>query len=222
MAKRIGAIIDCDGVLLDSIHAWHEAEVAIAAAGNVTLSKQQRDEINTLTLEEVGAYFHEKFGIYESAEAVVQAINDFMLNFYRTRAVPCPGAFDFVRGLHDAGVPMCVVSSSPQEFLQAGFERAGMLEFLPHIVSVDDVNIPKRDVRIYEYVANLMDVALPDIWCFDDSYYALEAMREAGCHTVGVFSSDACGTHEELAANAELVIDDFTELSCERFLAMAQ
>ena len=51
-----------------------------------------------------------------------------------------------------------------------------------------------------------------DTCLYDDSWYALASARKAGLKTVGVFSDDNCGTHEELATYADIVVDDFTEL----------
>lgn len=211
-------MLDCDGTLMDSIGAWHEAELALLAEADVVLTKEQRDELNALTLEEAGAFFHDRFGIRESREAVVEAILAYLLDFYRTRSEATPGALDFVRAMADAGVRMCVLSSSPQSFLQAGLARGGFLPYIERVISVEDLQTTKRDIATYEHVCGLFDVALQDAWLFDDSWYALATAREAGLKTVGVFSSDSCATHEELARYSDYVVDTFDELDRSAFV----
>ena len=66
-----GFIFDMDGVLLDSIHIWHEAEQSILDMVGAVLTKEQRDELNALTLEEAGQWFHDEFGIMENGKACV-------------------------------------------------------------------------------------------------------------------------------------------------------
>lgn len=215
-------IFDCDGTLLDTIGAWHDAEMALVEEVGVTLSKEQRDELNALTLEEASAFFHERFGIRGSAQEVMQAILDLLDVFYRTRSQANPGAFEFVRALAESGVPMCVLSSSPHAFIQSGLERAGLLPYMQRAISVEDLGMTKRDVATYAHVCSEFGVEPGETWFFDDSWYALETAREAGCKTVGVYSTDACGTHDELGRYSHMVIDTFEGLDPALFLGAAK
>ena len=212
-----------DGCLLDSIWLWHEAEQSVLDTVGITLSKEERDELNALTLEEAGAWFHERFGILGSGEQVARAIVNHMLEVYRTRVEANPGVMDFVTALYKAGAPMCVLSSSPQAFLQAGLGHAGLLPFFDSglVISAEDRGWAKRNPSTFTQVCELLGTAPEDTWLFDDSWYALATAHEVGLHTVGTFSSDGCGTHEELARYCELVIDDFTGLDPTDFLKSA-
>lgn len=212
MSKQL-FMLDCDGTLMATIDAWHEAEKHIAAMAGIVLSKEERDLLNTYTLEEVSAFFHERYGVGESPDDVMRFIMEFMLNYYRTQAQPVPGAPEFVMSLREAGAALCVLSSSPHEFLVVGLERTGMLPYVDEVISVEDLAMTKRDPRTYQVVCERMGVAPRDAWLLDDSWYALEAAQKAGCRTVGVYSTDWCGTHEELARFSERVIDDFTGVS---------
>lgn len=219
-AERIGLILDCDGTLLDSIGAWHEAEAAVARSGGVALSKAERDELNTLTLPEAGTFFHERFDIGESAQDVVDRINEFMLDYYRERSEARPGALEFLRELRERGAAATVASSSPQAFLQAGLAHTGFLPLIDAVVSVDDVAGSKRDRAIFDHCRDLMGTDTAFTWGFDDSIYALRTMADAGYRTVGVLSSDLCGSHTEMAEVADLVVAGFEEFDAARFLQL--
>ena len=95
-----GLIFDMDGVLLDSVHVWFESERYVLERAGITLSKEERDELNTLTLEEAGVWFHERFGIFGSGADVSRMILDFMLGFYRNEVQAKSGALEFVRACH--------------------------------------------------------------------------------------------------------------------------
>lgn len=219
MAKPTGFIFDMDGCLLNSIGAWHAAEKDILALVGITLAKEDRDELNALTLEEAATWFHKRFGILGSSEEVAAMIVERLLAFYRTQAEANPGAFEFVRAVHDAGMPMCVLSSSPQAFLQAGLGHAEMLEYFDDdmVISAEDRGWAKRNSSTFGLICELLGTEPSDTWLFDDSWYALATAHDCGLRTVGVFSSDSCGTHEELARYCDKVVDDFTGLSVEDF-----
>ena len=211
-------MLDCDGTLMDTIDAWHEAERHIARMANIELTKEERDLLNTYTLEEVSAFFNERYGVGESPDDVMRFINEFMLDYYRTKAQAVPGVSAFVASLRDAGAAICVLSSSPLLFLTTGLERTGLLEFMDDVISVEELGMVKRDPSTYLHVCERMGAKLQDAWLFDDSWYALEAAHSAGCRTVGVYSTDWCGTHEQLAQYSERVIDDFAGVSAMDFM----
>ena len=215
-----GFLFDMDGTLLDSIRVWHEAEELLLHSMKVELTKEQRDKVNALTLQEAAVFFHEQFGILESADDVVRKIIDYMLHFYRTAVEANPGAFEFVQALHESGAPLCVLSSSPQSFLQAGLARSGLKRFFDDdlIISAEELGLVKRDPRTFEYMCDKLGTAPEDTWLFDDSWYALATAHDMGVRCVGVFSTDSCGTHEELERYCERVVDSFTELDVRDFL----
>ncbi len=215
-----GFIFDMDGCLLDSIWLWHEAEQGVLDTAGITLTKEQRDELNALTLEEASAWFHEKFGIMGSGEEIARAIVGHMIDAYRMRVEANPGVMEFVGAAHGAGAPMCVLSSSPKEFLKAGLGHAGLLSFFPDelVISAEDRGWTKRTPSTFTQVCELLGTEPVDTWLFDDSWYALATAHEMGLRTVGVHSSDSCGTLDELGRYCDKVIEDFTELDPADFL----
>ena len=206
-------IFDMDGCLLDSIGFWHDAEQRLLDMVGITLTKEERDHLNELTLEEAGVWFHEEFGVLDDPESVAMAVIEFMLESYRTVVEANPGVYEFINTLHEQGAPMCVLSSSPQSFLQAGLTRTDLKQFFPDelIFSADGTGLTKRNPSTFEFVCEKLGSALEDTWLFDDSWYACRTAQELGMHVVGSFSTDECGTHEELGRYSEFVIDDFTD-----------
>lgn len=217
MTQSVGFIFDCDGVLLDSIGAWHDLDATLAQEAGIVLTKEDRNTLNSSTLDEAAAFFHEHYGVGASAEEVEKRFNEILFEYYRDRASEVPGALAFVRAVHQTGAPVYVLSSSPQSFLQAGLTRAGFMDYLDDVLSVEGLPYKKRDVRMYPYLCNELGLDISRTWFFDDSWYAIATAHEAGMRCVGVFSHDACGSHDQLAAYSELVIDDFLDLKVSDF-----
>ena len=216
-----GFIFDMDGCLLDSIRAWHTVDSRLCASAGITLSKEERDELSALTLGEAAEWLHDRFGILGSGSEVVQVMIGYLLDFYHTEAAANSGVEAFLQAVHDSGAPMCVLSSSPQSFLQAGLSHAGLKRFFEDdlVISAEDRGWAKRKSDTFQKVCAVLGTAPEDTWLFDDSWYAVATAHEAGLRTVGVFSANECGTHEELARYADVVVDDFTELNPAEFVA---
>lgn len=217
--SRIGVIFDCDGTLLDSMGVWREVEGELARRAGVTLTAADVDELTTLTIPECGAFFHERYGLGDSSEAVVRTIDELMLDFYRTRAEARPGALAFARQLAERGVRMSVASSSPLPYLQAGLARCGFAPYLDVIVSVDDVGKSKREPAVYDRAREAMGTPVATTWGVEDSVYAVHTLRKAGYRTLGIYDCDISGTPEQLEAAADRFVASFEELDVDTFLS---
>ncbi|MBX9032761.1 HAD family hydrolase [Gordonibacter massiliensis (ex Traore et al. 2017)] len=217
--SRIGVIFDCDGTLLDSMGVWREVEGELARRAGVTLTAADVDELTTLTIPECGAFFHERYGLGDSSEAVVRTIDELMLDFYRTRAEARPGALTFARQLAERGVRLSVASSSPLPYLQAGLARCGFTPYLDAIVSVDDVGKSKRESAVYDRAREAMGTPLATTWGVEDSVYAVHTLRKAGYRTLGIYDCDISGTPEQLEAAADRFVASFEELDADTFLS---
>lgn len=217
--QRIGVIFDCDGTLLDSMTVWREAERELARRAGVTLSRADTDALTAMTIPECGTFFHERFGLGESAEDVVATMDELMLEFYRERAVARPGALAFVKALAAHGVHVSVASSSPQPYLQAGLARCGFAPYVEAIVSVDDVGKSKREPAVYDRARELMGTPLETTWGVEDSVYAVRTLKGAGYRTLGIYDCDISGTVEELEVEADRFIRTFEGLEAETFIA---
>ncbi|MBO4352241.1 MAG: HAD family phosphatase, partial [Eggerthellaceae bacterium] len=105
---------------MDSIGAWHRLDAQLADEAGITLTDADRAALNASTLDEAAAYFHDHYAIGRDAQEVSDRFTSILFAYYRDEASEVAGALAFVRAARDAGVKMCVLSSSPQAFLQAG------------------------------------------------------------------------------------------------------
>ena len=216
--SHVGVIFDCDGTLIDSMAAWRALEEDLAARAGREFTREDADALTVRTIPECGEYIHEKFGLGESPQDVERAIDEFMFDFYSTRAELRPGVMAFIEGLAAQGVHMTVASSTPKPLLEAGLAHVGVTPYLEAIVSVDCVGKSKREPAVYDHARFIMGTELQFTWGFEDALYAVQTLKRASYPTVGVYDNDLAGTYEDLRAHADLAIRCFTELSAEEFL----
>lgn len=220
--EELGLILDCDGVLLDSMGAWEKAEIDVCATVGIVPTKEDIDHVNTLTLVEACEYYNTKYDAGGSVEETLRIIDSSMQRFYDNDVVAEPGALEFVRELRELGVRMCVVSSSPLRYLQAGLGSCGFLPYLDGVLSADELKLTKREHPIFERALEILGTKKENTWGFDDTAYALQTLNSVGCHTVGIYSSDLNGTVERLRADSEFTFPGgLEELGSKGFLQLA-
>ncbi len=211
----VGAIFDCDGVLLDSANAWRDAEDELSRRAGVSLSDEDKRALAAMTIAEVGDFFHDRFALGASGADVVAAIDELMRDFYARRAKPLPGVAAFLDALAERGVRMSVVSSTQTDLLRLGLAQTGLLPRFCSVLSVEDLNTNKREPLIYRKAMADMGTTPETTWGFDDSYYAIQAMAAQGIATVGVYDARNPFELELLRQYADVITCDYETLDIE-------
>lgn len=218
MGATKAVVFDCDGTLLRSMDVWHAMESGLARQAGIRLDPQQVEQLNANTLSQTVAFFHDRYGVGESRDELFADAFALLLAGYRERVVARAGASDLALALRSRGLLLAVASSSPRVFLEAGLERAGMLDLFDLVVSAEDEGASKRDPRFFLRLADRLGASPDAIWGIDDSVYAIRAMDEAGYSTVGIYDTDEAGTFEELRLAAHRAVREFAELPYEGLL----
>ncbi|MGN0302225.1 MAG: HAD family hydrolase [Anaerotardibacter sp.] len=207
-----GALIDFDGTLIDSIGAWQGIEDHLVSISHGEVTKEDRAVLTTMTIPEIGQFFHEKFGIGRDSASVVSIIDEYMVDYYATKATLLPGVATFLEAAACGGIVMSIVSSSPQRFLQAGVANTGIGDYFKEIISVDDLNTTKRSPKIYNHAHELLQTPKEITWGFEDSLYALNALTQGGFKTVGIFDPHEGKTLEYWREVTTVSVDSLAQL----------
>lgn len=211
-----GALFDCDGTLIDSLGVWRGLEDVLSREAHFVVDSALRAHFVTLTVGEIAAYVHEHCGFGTCVADVQALIDDYMLDFYRTKATLLPGVGDFLEECARASIRMSVVSSSTPAYLMAGLEHTGILEYFDAVVSVDDVGKSKRDPDVYNYARSILSTPRAQTWGFEDSLYALDTLQKAAYPTVALFDESEGISFEDLQKRSNVAVRSFAELSLDK------
>lgn len=216
-----GVIFDCDGTLIDSMGVWRGIEDMFADKVGQVLSVHEKRMLGACTLHEAARYFHERYGLGASVDEVIGMAVAHLEDFYANRAQLRPGACELVKCLAERGIPLCVVSSTPEHMLRLGFAHVGMLDHFRGYISASDLGLSKREPAIFEKGREMLGSPVAGTWGFEDSLYAVETMKRMGFACVGIYDRDDSGTFEDLEQAADVAFREFTDMDPRRFITGA-
>ena len=198
--KKIGALFDLDGVLLDSEGIYTQFWDAVEAVYPTHIP-------NFSTVIKGSNLFEILHDNYPD-EATRQKVSDMLHAFQRDMAfVFFEGALEFVERLNLSGIPACVVTSSDRRKMEALYRQHP--DFACHfqaIVTGDMVHRAKPDPECFLLGASLIGVDIHDCVVFEDSLKGLTAGRASGARVVALATTLP---RDVIKEKADEVIDNF-------------
>ncbi len=189
MTRISGIICDLDGTLVDSedlhLKAWNEL---VIRAGHQPPSPNWNDDCiglpDTYAAEKTLGYFPD-MGDAVKVNADKQIIYRELVA-KKGRALAYPGLYDMLKRVRDAGIPLAVGTNSILANTRAALKAAGLDEFFPIAVTLDQVENGKPAPDIYLEAAKRLGLAPERCAVLEDSTAGLAAARAAGCLVLGL------------------------------------
>jgi phosphoglycolate phosphatase len=117
--------------------------------------------------------------------AVVKPAQALFEGFYAEesgrRSTPYPGVNAALARLHEAGVPMAVVTNKAAAFTRPLLAATGLLPYFSSVVSGDTLQWKKPDPRPVLHACEALCIAPAHALFVGDSVHDVEAARGAGC-----------------------------------------
>lgn len=210
--SRIDAVIfDMDGTLTDSEHWWDEVRRGLAEQDGVPWPESATTAMMGLSTPEWSRYLVEQVGVRGTPAEAAKRTIDGMVAKYRAGVPLLPGADEAVRRMAARG-PIAICSSSPRLLIDAVAAEMGWDELLTAKVSTEEVARGKPHPDGHLRAAELMGVAPENCLVVEDASNGIKSAINAGMRVIAVpphFNPPPA----EVLAQADLVIDDLTELT---------
>ena len=112
------AIFDMDGTLVDSMPWWQGlAKEYLLKEGVEEISPEVLEKIRPLTITESAVLFKEIYGIQGTPEEMAAKVNGLMAEHYKKDIPLKPGVREYLAGLKEQGVKMCVASATAEHLM---------------------------------------------------------------------------------------------------------
>lgn len=187
MTTLEAAIVDLDGLLIDSEPLWREAEIEVFAELGVTLSEEDCRRTQGLRIDRVVAHWQRHRPWQGPRIGTVSArIVERMLWLIENRGQPMPGVDHALSLLETAGLRLALASSSEDRLIHAALARLQLAERFEVVYSAEHEPHGKPHPAVYLTTAERLAVDPQACVALEDSVAGVIAAKAAGMACIAV------------------------------------
>lgn len=209
--KIDGAIFDLDGTLLDSMFIWDTIGEDYLRSRGIEPHGNLKEIFRTMSLHQAACYYQEEYGLPDSTEVIIAAINEMVQHSYIDQVMPKTGVLPFLDELKKRQVKMCIATATDRYLAEAALSRIGLLSYFGEIFTCRLVGHGKNEPDIYHAARRFLQTPKSSTWVFEDALHAVRTAKSAGYRVIGVFDQFA-GHADEIRSLADRYIRSFEEM----------
>ncbi|KIR03056.1 putative hydrolase [Lachnospiraceae bacterium TWA4] len=178
-----GIIFDMDGVLLDSMPFWYTVNSLYLEQKGKVAKPNLNEVIFTMSMGEGALYMKNEYELEESAEEIIDAINQMGEHFYREEVQLKPGVLEFLQKNRD--LPMVIATSTDKQLAVSALKRLGVLSYFKEVLSCSDFPHGKSRPEIFYAAVQILGTEIGNTWVIEDSLYASQTAKKLDLKCVG-------------------------------------
>ncbi|WP_373515200.1 HAD family hydrolase [Persicitalea sp.] len=187
LIKIKAAILDMDGLLVDSEPIWRDVAIEVFDTVDVALTEDFCKEATGLGTTPFVQLAYDRFPWEGKTQTQIgDEIIDLAHDRIGANARPMPGALALIQFFHARGIPLAVASASPMGIIETVLERLDFKKYfkLWHSALLEARNKPFPDV--YLGAAQMLGTDPAHCLAFEDSGNGMRSAVAAGMLTVAV------------------------------------
>ncbi|SFT83878.1 haloacid dehalogenase superfamily, subfamily IA, variant 3 with third motif having DD or ED/haloacid dehalogenase superfamily, subfamily IA, variant 1 with third motif having Dx(3-4)D or Dx(3-4)E [Selenomonas sp. GACV-9] len=213
MQNKAGAFIfDMDGVIIDSepIHS----RVKMDTFHHFGLEFNEADLIHYMGRTS-GVIFGEVIAKAGRTDITPEQLTDYKHHHYlevlRSGTIePVKGTVELIRGLHEAGIPLALATSSWQVVMETVLDQFGIRQYFQSVLSGGELPKSKPDPAIYRISAERLGVEPGRCYVLEDTENGIQAAKAAGMYCIA-FRNPHSGAQD--LSLADRIVDDISEIN---------
>ena len=208
-----GAIFDCDGTLVDSMPMWNSIVEDTFDAHGIPKTPELLAEAEAHNFDDMCFWFHDRFGVGESGQAVLDEIRADVQAHYVNDIPLFDGCRRFLDELAEAGVRMLILSATTEPEVRVALATHGLEGYFERVIQTSETGSDKEHPRAYEYALEALGTAAESTWVFEDAPFAVRTAHDMGLRTVCLYNDHDGRDLDFCTRNCDILAHGYGELS---------
>ncbi|SDM43148.1 haloacid dehalogenase superfamily, subfamily IA, variant 3 with third motif having DD or ED/beta-phosphoglucomutase family hydrolase [Catalinimonas alkaloidigena] len=211
--KEFAVIFDMDGVLVDSNPMHKKSIQKFTEKYGLELSEQElREKVYGRNNREWIPYlFHDEAMSPEQVKRYADEKESMFRDMYRDTIELLPGLRGFLNALQATQIPYAIATSAPRANVDFTLDETGTTRYFTTILHEAHFDKGKPDPEIYLKAAAALRFEPARCIVFEDSLAGVESGHRAGCHVIGITTTQT--SEELLAKGAVATYADFRDVT---------
>ncbi|NIR52323.1 hexitol phosphatase HxpB [candidate division KSB1 bacterium] len=215
------AIMDMDGVLIDSEPLWQEAEIRIFSQVGIDMTPEMAMETMGIRIDEVVKYRYDQQPWQgKTLKQVENEILDELERLIRERGEPMKGVDYILAFFRQRSIRLALASSSYIRVINAVLKKLNLENTFEVIHSGEFEENGKPHPAIYLSTLKKLQVSSDEAIAFEDSYNGIKSAKAADLKTVALPEKSVW--HEQKYDLADLKLKSLLEFKDEHLQPLAR
>ena len=210
--KFRAALFDMDGTLLCTMRYWRFTTLEVLLAHDIIPTAEQLAQMYSTSSRRLCMQILAEHGVELSYEDAVREMEGYMHRHYLHDAHAKPGVGEYLKGLKEAGIPMCVATGAPRQYARDGLVRLGLAQYFDFITDGYEFGMDKHDPAYFRLMAQKLGVEAGEMCVFEDALYSIKSAKAAGCPVMAILDPAYQRDWEEIKGLADHWFADYGEL----------
>lgn len=211
-AGKKGAIFDLDGTLLDSMGVWRRIDEDFLGKRGIRVPDDYLKAITAKNFQDAADYTIERFGLKESADAIMAEWFDMAIDAYTNDVALKPFVKEYMQILRENDVKIAAATSSDARLFEPCLKHHGIYEWFDAFSVTAEVKRGKGYPDVYENAAEKLGLKAADCVVYEDILKGVEGAKLGGFYVIGVEDVHSSYEKEEIQKEADRYITTFEEL----------
>jgi HAD superfamily hydrolase (TIGR01509 family) len=219
MSEKIKAVIfDMDGLLIDSMIHWMDADRIFFKKYNIVLTNDIIKYFSGRSEVENYNWLKSEFNLADSVDKMLAERRIGVEKIYQEKTQVMPGVEDLIKKIKQTELKKAIASGAPLNDIKKVVDRFGWHNHFDELISSDHVGgIGKPDPGIYLHTAERLKINPADCVVLEDAENGVVAAKKAGMKCIAVL--DKRWSFGDFSG-ADLAVESLEDERIKRFLLL--
>ena len=180
-------IFDLDGTLIDSMHIWHEIDIAFFAENGLELPEGLSETVAKMSIDEWADYFVTNYVPDLTPAQVITRIEEMAADHYKYTIPAKPYVTELLDMLDAQGIPYGICTATYRSSANAVLSRLGLRDRMQFVLTGEDHPVGKSSPDIYFDAQKRLGASVSETLVVEDALHCIETAAQAGFPVAAVY-----------------------------------